>query len=293
MFGYVRAMKGVLAEEEWERYQAAYCGLCRCLGRRYGPIPPLFLNYDFTFLAMLLARDPTTPVVDCRRCMVCPWRKRPAWREDDGLDQAADASVILTWWKLRDGAVDEGFWRGLGARFLSWILWPSYRKARRLRPDFDETVKSCLAQLRRLEEENCPSLDRPADTFARILRGAAPTEGPSGRQQALGQILYHVGRWIYLIDAWDDWTEDAASGSYNPFLAKFGDQVATHREEVQETLNASLGMAVSAFVWLDEGVWTPVLEHILTMGLPGMEEAVLSGAWRQRKSKHMRSIGDE
>lgn len=290
MFGYVRALKGILAEEEWERYQSAYCGLCRCLGRRYGPIPPLFLNYDFTFLAMLLSQEKACPAINCRRCPVYVWKKKMTWQHDPGLEQAADASVILTWWKLKDAASDEGFWKGLPSRFLSWILWPSYRKARKFRPDFDETVGACLRQLHTLEAENCPSLDRPADTFARILQGAAPQDGSPGRQQALGQLLYHVGRWIYLIDAWDDWEEDAASGAYNPFLAKYGLQAANHVDQVRDTLHASLGMADAAFDWLEWGVWTPVLEHILTMGLPGMEEAVLSGAWKeQRKSKHMRS----
>ena len=36
MFGYVRPSDGHLTAEDKQRFQAAYCGLCRSLGRRYG-----------------------------------------------------------------------------------------------------------------------------------------------------------------------------------------------------------------------------------------------------------------
>ena len=37
MFGYVRPADGHLTAEDKSRFQAAYCGLCRSLGRRDGP----------------------------------------------------------------------------------------------------------------------------------------------------------------------------------------------------------------------------------------------------------------
>ena len=62
-----------------------------------------------------------------------------------------------------------------------------------------------------------------------------------------------------------------------------GEEVHENREAVRETMYASLGLAQSAYEWLDCGVWSPILENILTLGLPGMEEAVLSGEWKTRK----------
>ena len=60
---------------------------------------------------------------------------------------------------------------------------------------------------------------RQADTFARILQAAAPPSEDRSRDRALEQLLYHLGRWIYLIDARDDLEEDRASGCYNPVRA--------------------------------------------------------------------------
>lgn len=49
-------------------------------------------------------------------------------------------------------------------------------------------------------------MDRAADTFARLLQAAAPEAG--GQSRVLSQLLYHLGRWIYLADARDDLEED-------------------------------------------------------------------------------------
>lgn len=216
MFGYVVPLRGELKVWELDAYQAAYCGLCHTLGRRYGFLPRLLLSYDFAFLAMLLSTESIRPVTQRRRCIACPIKGKQVCRESLSLDIAADESVILTYWKLMDGVADASFWKGLPSRLLVLLLRPSYHRAAKWRPDFDSQTAACLEELRFLEKERSGSLDRTADTFARILRAAAPSTGTSDRDRAVGQLLYHVGRWIYLTDAWDDLAEDRSRGTYNP-----------------------------------------------------------------------------
>ena len=111
MFGYVRARKDTLTEESWADYEAVYCGLCRALGERRGLTARLFLNYDFAFLAMLLAPAGAGTGAGCRRCLLHPVKGKPACTGGEWLDIAADESVILAWWKLRDTVADSGFFR--------------------------------------------------------------------------------------------------------------------------------------------------------------------------------------
>ena len=108
MYGYVRPVKGELKVSEYERYNAVYCGLCHELGRRYGPASRFLVNYDFAFLAMLLADKTDSPTCS-RRCIAHPLRRRACLASCPGLETAADQTVILAWWKLRDGAEDKGF----------------------------------------------------------------------------------------------------------------------------------------------------------------------------------------
>lgn len=168
MFGYVRPFRPELKCKDFDLYKATYCGLCRCLRRRYGLIAPMFLNFDFTFLALLLW-EPEEAFIPCRgRCHGNPLRKIPMCPDSPALELAADESVVLSWWKLRDSVRDDGFFGGLPARVLSAALGPAYRKAARRRPDFDRAARTCLEELAALERENCPSLDRTADALSLI-----------------------------------------------------------------------------------------------------------------------------
>ena len=175
MFGYVRPADGHLTAEDKSRFQAAYCGLCRSLGRRYGLAARMILNYDLAFLAMLLSREPECLTAHCR-CPAHPIRGCDALEGQDAFDTAADLSVILTWWQLKDGVADHGFFRGLPYRAALLLLRRAYRKARARRPGFDAYTQAHLEELARLEAEQCPSIDRAADAFAALLAGASEEE---------------------------------------------------------------------------------------------------------------------
>ena len=196
------------------------------------------------------------------------------------MDAAADAGTILAYWKLRDTVADGSFWARTGAQLLSWVFRPCYRRAARRRPDFDRAVREELERLQALERENCPSLDETADTFARLLAAAAPAEGGQARRRALEQLLYHVGRWIYLVDAWDDLEDDRRTGSYNPISARFGGETEANRAYLRTTLRHSLNLARSAAALLELGHWRETVENILFLGLPMVEELVFTGRWK-------------
>ena len=109
MFGYVRPPLEILPQEEAERFRRAYCGLCHTLGERYGPAARMILNYDFTYLAILLS-DPEEAAPCRRRCVSSPVRLRAYQPATAALELAADESVILAYWQLRDGVEDHGLW---------------------------------------------------------------------------------------------------------------------------------------------------------------------------------------
>ena len=132
MYGYVRPPLGILKEEETERFRRMYCGLCHTLGRRYGLASRFILNYDFTYLAILLS-DREEGERDSGRCPMSPIRSKPFLRGTDALALAADESVILAYWQLRDGVADHDWlhgWRCCG----SWRRRGVHRWIRRRMP---------------------------------------------------------------------------------------------------------------------------------------------------------------
>ena len=284
VFGYVRPPAQALSQEELDRFRRMYCGLCHTLGRRYGPAARFILNYDFTYLAILLSEG-EEGAVRHSRCAAHPGHGRDYLEATPALELAADESVILAYWQARDGVADHDWLHGLRYRAVSRVLEPAYRKASALRPEFDRTVRLQLDRLRELEKENCPSLDRAADTFAALLASAAGEVDSPVRRRVLEQMLYHLGRWVYLVDAADDLRQDTAEGAYNPVALRFqlpdGAWTSESRAEFAATLDHSIHMVATAFELWDFGVWRTILETTIYTGLFQVGRAVLDGTFRK------------
>ena len=295
MFGYVRPALARLDEGQRDAYQSAYCGLCHTLGRRHGFWARFTLQYDFTFLAILLTAGGAEARPLCRRCPAHPLRKPRACLDGGQMEAAADQSMILTWYKLCDDVDDHNAVTGLPYRLLRRLFRRSYRRAAEAQPEFDAQVREGLSRLRQLEEERSPRLDRAADAFARILASASAAY-PEGSlmRRTLGELLYHLGRWIYLMDAWDDLEEDKKRGRYNPLDARFRGRASEEKEYLNVTAVHSVRLAGAAANLMELGSWTPVVENVLYLGLPMVQNAVLDGSWKEmrktRRKPHERSL---
>ena len=183
-------------------------------------------------------------------------------------------------------------------RGLSAVLESAYRKAAAARPAFDEGTRRQLRLLAELEAERCPSMDRAADAFASLLGAAAGEIGDPVRRRVLEQLLYHLGRWVYLIDAADDLQKDAVSGNYNPVALRYGLRDGKWNEESRRafarTLDHSIHMIATAFELWDFGVWRPLLESTVYTGLFAVGRAVLEGTFhkmppREQRKKHKKA----
>lgn len=293
MFGYVRPPLEILPQEEAERFRRAYCGLCHTLGERYGPAARMILNYDFTYLAILLS-DPEEAAPCRRRCVSSPVRLRAYQPATAALELAADESVILAYWQLRDGVEDHAWASGLKYRTGARLLESAYKRAAALRPEFDQAVCRQLQLLSALEQAKDPSMDRAADSFAVLLSSAAEELTDPVRKRIMEQILYHLGRWIYLIDGADDLKKDAESGNYNPVALRYGLTDGTwtpeSRRDFATTLDHSIHQMAAAFELWDFGVWTPVLQSTFYGGLFQVGKAVLDGSFHRPSRKNIREI---
>lgn len=289
MYGYVRPVKGELKISEFERFRAVYCGLCHELARRYGFMCRFLVNYDFTFLAMLLADG--EPVSTCpRRCPAHPFRRTECLTGCQSLRTAADMTVVLGWWKLADGAADKSFPASWAYRLACRALKRAYGRAAARQPDFAAAVEENLRALQSLEKERCPSLDAAADKFALILRSIAGGIPDPGRQRTAGELLYHLGRIIYILDAADDLADDIKTDSYNPLRYRFqpldGKLLPEDEKLLRTGMQHSHNALVSAYVLMDENVYAGILANTIYLGLPAATQAVFAGTWNTSAKIH-------
>lgn len=129
LFGYIKPFQPELKIAEFDTYKAVYCGLCKQLGRSFGPFSRLTLSYDFTFLAMAwhgLTED--EPSWSRQRCFVNPLKKKACFFPCGGLSFAADAAMIMFYHKVRDNMADDGL-KAASWAILSFRLWGAHAKS--------------------------------------------------------------------------------------------------------------------------------------------------------------------
>ena len=115
------------------------------------------------------------------------------------------------------------------------------------------------------------------------------------RRRVLEQLLYHLGRWIYLVDAADDLKKDVKSGSYNPLVYRFhaegGTLTAEDRAALAATLDSSVRAMAAAFELADFGPWRAIIESVVYEGLYAVGAAVLNGTFRKGHRRKQRKAG--
>ncbi|MDR0858142.1 MAG: DUF5685 family protein [Oscillospiraceae bacterium] len=268
MYGYIKPLKAELKVKHWELYQAAYCGLCHRLKERYGFAGRFCVNYDLTFLTMLYASVIPNSAPNAER-LRCPanGRKKAHCFAGAASDTAADLTLILAIEKLRDGLRDDSLPKRLFADFPALaILRSKTKRLPKIHEKFTLSAKKALDELTILEQNSNSGgsqLDRAADTFAGLLSAAADYAESEENRRILANLLYHIGRVIYICDAADDLDEDRRRGTYNPLIAYPEDKTALKR-----SLEHSAGIAAADFELLPESEFTPILQNILYLGIP-------------------------
>lgn len=249
MFGYIRPVRAELLVKEADFYDAVYCGLCRYGGKHVSRFTRFLLNYDFTALA-LLRISLGKQTVSVERTL-CPYKmkKKPTVVSEEAYDYVCSAFGLFAYYKWRDDVADA---RSPFVRLCKRCFSPlfSHIRKRALRSGFpEELIREPIGELHALEDAGCDSPDRAADCFGRLMKQVA-SHGLEGKEKAIAeQCGYHVGRFVYLIDAYDDLKEDEKQGSYNPFLKRYGtaEEAIRHGGEIRLTLEDSMRVFSRSF----------------------------------------------
>lgn len=269
MFGYIGTIESELKVREAASYSSWYCGLCKCMKRHYGPFSPLFLQYDCAFLALLFSAE-LGEAVDARRCHClhrCHDPRRKYRLETPALKFAAAVNVFLAYYKCLDDWRDErDVWRGAAALLLKGAV----RRAGKDYPALRNRTERYYADQAAMESGD-GRIDAAADPTGKYLEALADMlPFPEREKLPLQWLLYNLGRWIYLMDAWDDREKDRRKGAFNPYLKE-----DTSPADAAFGLYASLAEAQKAFDLLSPGRDRGLMENVLTLGCPERTRRVL------------------
>lgn len=261
MFGYVMINKPEMKIKDYETYHAYYCGLCRAMGREHGTLSRLSVNYDLTFLALLLTGlyDAKTEREE-RRCVAHPVHRHPS-ASNRFVDYAADMNVYLAYLKARDDWQDD---RSLAGGAYARILEKKARLLERKYPERLKTIREYMDLLAKREQENCQNLDEVSGTFGNLMKAIFTLEDDVFARP-LADMGFFLGKFIYMLDAYEDLEEDEKSGNYNPLL------FYRNREDfetfIREALLSTMAECCRAFEYLPIEENLAILRNILYSGV--------------------------
>lgn len=228
MFGYVVVYQPELKFKEFNIYQGYYCGLCHSLKKRHGILGQLTLTYDMTFLSMLLTALYEPDIFDeTHRCIAHPMKKH-RFIFSEYTDYVADMNIILSYYKFMDDWNDEHNLLKLAFAKLIRTKNSVYQKK-------SEMIASLLDELGTREKENEASIDVMAGIFGRIMAVLFVPKKDEW-SACLERMGFFLGKFIYILDAYDDLQKDIKKNCYNPLKEICKDNMFNDRIEQMLTM---------------------------------------------------------
>ena len=262
MFGYVKINKMDLTFREYEHYRGYYCGLCKCLKNNHGEISRLSLNYDITFLVLILTSvyRPKSNIIE-EGCITNPFKKKKKIINEI-TEYAASMNVLLAYYKLEDNLKDDNKLKDKFAYTMyKGILKSAYEKY----PKKAEFIKEQLEILYNLEKAKNTNIDLVSNTFGNLMSEIFAYKQDENESE-LRRIGFNIGKYIYLLDAYEDLDKDYKNGSYNPFI-DYIDKKEELKLRVDKLISMSLGMVGKGIDNLNLKMNTSIIENIVYSGV--------------------------
>ncbi|MBP5597024.1 MAG: hypothetical protein J6Y02_16690 [Pseudobutyrivibrio sp.] len=263
MFGYINADLRQLSEVDRKTYQSFYCGLCRQLGKTASFKGQLLLNYDLCFLGILL-QSLYEPDIDTHNfhCLIHPLKTKHGF-SSKAIEYAADMDIILSYHSLMDNYKDDNSrLSGMAANLLK----KDYDRIKVKYPRQTAAIESYIEKLSLAEAKKETNIDVVSSYTGEVL-GELFNWQDDAWSKTLHCMGYYMGKFIYIIDAYDDLKKDEKSGSYNPLLAMKRESPKEFETFVRINLTSLMAECAKSFERLPIVENAEILRNIIYSGV--------------------------
>ena len=212
MFGYINVNREKLKPEDCGMYQSYYCGLCRVLKEEFGRKGQMLLNYDMTFLIVLLTglyelEDHRSEFV----CAIHPSRKQTA-RCNEATVYAVAMNVLLSAKNFEDDWNDN---HAYTKKAMSQMFKKDYERIRVRYPRQEQAITDYLNRLEQAEKCCERNVDAVAGLTGEMLGEIFVWKENDIWAEELRCLGFYMGKFIYLMDAYEDIGKDIKKNCYN------------------------------------------------------------------------------
>lgn len=289
MFGYIGPDAPYLFKKDETLYKALYCGLCKGIGAGCGQTARSALTYDMAFVSALVHNIRGEDVnIKKARC-VLHWLKRRPIASADGTTVAIGCvNTALAYYKLLDDEAD-GDKKGVFRRFYK----RGFKKALKKHPRAVEIIDAQTKNLVALERENCGIIDAVCEPSAMMMSELSDYLLGEYADENTRKLFYALGKWVYLVDALDDYDKDVKKGRFNVLYNAYKEKnkslaVEKGREEMEfifDSLFASMREAVANIKF---NFNRDLTDNIILRGIPLKTRALFNGSACTRKENEQK-----
>lgn len=223
------------------------------------------LSYDMAFLVLFLTSLYETPTKELQsHCPLHPVKKIPILQNEIS-EYGAKMNILLVYFKCEDDWKDDKSLKGIAGMHLF------RKKAKELCKEYKRQAQVIQKQLKALasyEEKQEENLDLAAGAFGKLMAELFVYKEDMWEQE-LRNFGFYLGKFIYIMDAYDDLEEDLKTGSYNPLKAvkKNSKDDNDYENTVQQILVMMMAEATAAFEKLPILWDSEILRNILYSGV--------------------------
>jgi hypothetical protein len=264
MFGYINVNGKELSEENKEIYQSYYCGLCRSLKDFCGAKGQALLNYDMTFLVVLLTGlyEPEAEEENRFTCKLHPLKKR-SYRDNEIQNYAARMNVLLAYHSLVDDWKDD---KSFTKKTVASLFEGDYRRVKAEYPRQTKAVEDYIEKLSECEKSGETNIDLVAGLTGEMLGEifAWRQDEWSAELKTLG---FYLGKFIYLMDAYEDREKDEKKDSYNPLKKLAAENGQEYETLCRLMMTSMMSECAKSFERLPILLHADILRNIIYSGV--------------------------
>ncbi len=276
MFGYIKPNYPYLYLKDDTLYRALYCGMCKSIKKANGNIARFSLTYDIAFMSLLVHSIKGVDVeVKNSKCVAHAIKSRPMAKADEISLLLADVNLILAKYKISDDILDEK-----KGKVKNLIFSKGYKKAVKRHSKVDEIVKKQYILLTDYEKSSCSSVDMVSDCFAKMLEEISSYALGEFANENTDLLFYTIGKWVYLIDALDDYDKDIKKSNYNVFKACFNESdynslIKNHYNEIVSIFGSVFAQMTESYQKIEFKFNKDLSSNIIYRGIPNETKRIL------------------
>ena len=263
MFGYININQKIMTEEDKKAYRAYYCGLCRRLKSSCGAKGQMLLNYDMTFLVVLLTGlyELDNEVSEIT-CALHPTKRKMLWI-NEATNYAADMNVILAYHNLIDDWKDD---KSYSKKAFAKILDKDYARIVQNYPRQAAAIEEYMKKTEETERRGEKNLDAVAGLSGEML-GEVFCWREDEWARELRTLGFYMGKFIYLMDAYEDYDADMQKGAYNPLILQMKERDEDMDTFIRLLLTSMMSECAKSFERLPILLHADILRNVLYSGV--------------------------